>query len=63
LGEIWNVSIISSSIGVLIWKKKAYDDLYAYFGLWFLVVVNQPSDWSQIPLKSIPDYNVTGKWH
>jgi hypothetical protein len=50
------------SVGVLIWKKKAYD-LYAYFGPWFLVVVNQPSDWSQVPLKKIPDYNVTGKWH
>jgi hypothetical protein len=53
---------IISSVGALIWKKKAYD-LYAYFGPWFLVVVNQPSHWSQVPLKKIPDYNVTGKWH
>jgi hypothetical protein len=43
-------------------KKKAYD-LYAYFGPCFLVVVNQPSNWSQVPMKKIPNYNVIGKWH
>lgn len=50
VGEKYRMWILYPRLEFLIWKKKAYD-LYTYFGPWFLVVVNQPSHWSQVPLK------------